>query len=39
MCLLIALFQVVPSAPLIVAANRDERYDRPAVPITTLRDG
>ncbi len=38
MCLLIALFQVVPSAPLIVAANRDERYDRPAVPITTLRE-
>ena len=38
MCLLIALFQVVPSAPLIVAANRDERYDRPAVAITTLRE-
>ncbi len=38
MCLLIALFQVVPSAPLIVAANRDERYDRSAVPITTLRE-
>jgi uncharacterized protein with NRDE domain len=37
-CLLIALFQVVPSAPLIVAANRDERYDRPAVAITTLRE-
>lgn len=38
MCLLIALFQVVPSAPLIVAANRDERHDRPAVAITTLRE-
>jgi uncharacterized protein with NRDE domain len=37
-CLLIALFQVVPSAPLIVAANRDERYDRPAVAVTRLRD-
>jgi uncharacterized protein with NRDE domain len=37
-CLLIALFGVVPSAPLIVAANRDERYDRPAVAITTLRE-
>jgi uncharacterized protein with NRDE domain len=37
-CLLIALFQVVPSAPLIVAANRDERYDRPAIAITTLRE-
>ena len=39
MCLLIALFQAVPGAPLIVAANRDERYDRPAVPMTVLRDG
>ena len=38
MCLLIALFQVVPSVPLIVAANRDERYDRPAVAMTTLRE-
>jgi uncharacterized protein with NRDE domain len=37
-CLLIAVFQVVPSAPLIVAANRDERYDRPAIAITTLRE-
>ncbi len=37
MCLLIALFKVVPSEPLIVAANRDELYERPAVAITTLR--
>jgi uncharacterized protein with NRDE domain len=37
-CLLIALFKVVPSVPLIVAANRDERYARPAVAITTLRE-
>lgn len=37
-CLLIALFQAVPDAPLIVAANRDERYDRPAVAMTVLRD-
>ena len=37
MCLLIALFQVVADAPLIVAANRDERYARPAVTMTTLR--
>lgn len=37
MCLLIVLFQVVPDAPLIVAANRDERLDRPAVAITVLR--
>ena len=37
-CLLIALFQVLPDAPLIVAANRDERYDRPAVAMTVLRE-
>jgi uncharacterized protein with NRDE domain len=37
-CLLIALFQVVPGAPLMVAANRDERLDRPAVVMTVLRD-
>jgi uncharacterized protein with NRDE domain len=32
------MFQVVPDAPLIVAANRDERLDRPAVPMTVLRE-
>jgi uncharacterized protein with NRDE domain len=32
------MFQVVPDAPLIVAANRDERLDRPAVSMTVLRD-
>jgi uncharacterized protein with NRDE domain len=36
--LLIALFQVVPDAPLIVAANRDELLSRPAVSMTVLRD-
>jgi uncharacterized protein with NRDE domain len=36
--LLIAMFGMVPGAPLIVAANRDERLDRPAVPITALRE-
>jgi uncharacterized protein with NRDE domain len=36
--LLIAMFGMVPDAPLIVAANRDERFDRPAVPITVLRE-
>jgi uncharacterized protein with NRDE domain len=36
-CLLIALFQVIPDAPLMVAANRDERLDRPAVAMTVLR--
>lgn len=38
MCLLITLFQVVPGAPLVVGANRDERLDRPAVPVTVLRE-
>jgi uncharacterized protein with NRDE domain len=37
-CLLIALFQVVPDTPLVVAANRDELLDRPALPATVLRD-
>ncbi len=37
MCLLIALFQFLPEAPLIIAANRDELYERPAVAMTVLR--
>ena len=37
MCLLIALFGVVPGVPLLIAANRDEMYQRPADPITVLR--
>jgi uncharacterized protein with NRDE domain len=37
-CLLIALFGVVADAPLIVAANRDERLARPAVTMTVLRE-
>jgi uncharacterized protein with NRDE domain len=36
-CLLIALFGVVPDAPLLIAANRDEMYQRPTDPITVLR--
>jgi uncharacterized protein with NRDE domain len=36
--LLIAMFGVLPDAPLIVAANRDERYERPAVAMTVLRE-
>jgi uncharacterized protein with NRDE domain len=35
--LLIAMFQVLPEAPLIIAANRDELYARPAVAMTVLR--
>jgi uncharacterized protein with NRDE domain len=38
-CLLIALAGVVPGVPLIVAANRDEFYGRPAVVMTVLREG
>ena len=30
MCTLIALHRTVPGASLVVAANRDEFYDRPA---------
>jgi uncharacterized protein with NRDE domain len=37
-CLLIVLSRTRPEAPLIVAANRDERYDRPAVPMAVLAD-
>jgi uncharacterized protein with NRDE domain len=38
MCLLIALSHVVDGAPLVVAANRDEYYARPATAVTVLRD-
>jgi uncharacterized protein with NRDE domain len=37
MCLLIALTRLQPSFPLVVGANRDELYERPAVPMTVLR--
>ena len=37
MCLLIALSRIVPGVPLLIAANRDELYQRPADPITVLR--
>lgn len=33
MCLLIVLSRVLPEWPLIVAANRDERYERPTAPV------
>ena len=38
MCLLIFAWQVEPSYSLIVAANRDERLDRPAVSFCVLRE-
>ena len=37
MCLLIMQFHVHGGLPLVVAANRDELYDRPAEPMTILR--
>ena len=36
MCLLVVISGVVPGIPLIVAANRDERRARPAIPMTRL---
>ncbi|HWD23864.1 MAG TPA: NRDE family protein, partial [Acidimicrobiales bacterium] len=38
MCLLIVCSQVIDDFPLVVAANRDERLDRPAVSISRLRE-
>ena len=32
MCLIVFAWKVIPNAPLIAAANRDEFYDRPAAP-------
>lgn len=38
MCLLIFAWQVEPSYPLVVAANRDEQLDRPASSLCVLRE-
>lgn len=38
MCLLVMLAQAHPALPLVVAANRDELLDRPAVAMTVLRE-
>jgi len=32
MCLIVFAWHVVPGVPVIAAANRDEFYDRPALP-------
>jgi len=37
-CTLAAFVRVFPGHPLVVAANRDERLDRPATPPVVLRD-
>ena len=39
MCLLVFAWQVETSHPLVVAANRDERLDRPALPFGVLQRG
>jgi uncharacterized protein with NRDE domain len=39
MCLLVMAFGLDPEAPLLVAANRDERLDRRATPMTVLSPG
>jgi len=37
-CLLIVLSRTHPDLPLVVGANRDELFERPAVPMTVLRE-
>jgi uncharacterized protein with NRDE domain len=37
-CLLVVASRVLPTWPLVVAANRDERLDRPATPAGLLRE-
>ncbi|HTZ08505.1 MAG TPA: NRDE family protein [Acidimicrobiales bacterium] len=37
MCLLVVVSALDPAAPLVVGANRDERLDRPSVPMAVLR--
>jgi len=36
-CLLVVAAGVVPGAPLLIGANRDEVLDRPATPVTVLQ--
>lgn len=38
MCLIVFAWQVVPCAPLIAAANRDEYYERPTAPAACWED-
>lgn len=39
MCLLLLLHRVHPEFPIVVAANRDERFDRPSLPPELSPDG
>ena len=38
MCLIVFAWKLIPGAPLIAAANRDEFYDRPAAPASWWDD-
>src|ERR1700690_4251367 len=38
MCLFVVLSRVIPGAPLVVAANRDEWLERPALAMTSLSE-
>ncbi len=38
MCVLFVAWRVRDGAPLVVASNRDERYDRPTMPLTMWAD-
>ncbi|RJG00904.1 NRDE family protein [Noviherbaspirillum sedimenti] len=38
MCLIVFAWQVIPATPLIAAGNRDEFYDRPALPADWWQD-
>jgi uncharacterized protein with NRDE domain len=38
MCLILFAYRVIPGVPLVVAANRDERFDRPAAPAAVWDD-
>jgi len=37
MCLLVVVSRLIPGWPLVVAANRDERYERPSAGVASLR--
>ena len=39
MCLLVVVSRVIPGWPLVVAANRDERLERPTAAVGSLRSG
>ena len=38
MCLIVFAWKIIPSTPLIVASNRDEFYDRPAIAADWWKD-